>query len=114
MLRDPRVRVVIDDPRRFAGRAAAGPFDLVLLLGAEPDTLLRARLATVEFFRLIAARLAPEGALAMSLRNAPAVATGETAGLAGALVRSLREALPVVRVTPGPDSLVVAGWSARR
>ena len=38
--------------------------------------------------------------------------TGRGAALAGTLVRSLRDALPVVRVTPGPDSLVVAGWSA--
>jgi spermidine synthase len=111
-LRDPRVRVVTDDPRRFVSRAGTGPFDLVLLLGAEPDTLLRARLATVEFFRLLASRLAPEGAVVMSLRTAPAVASGGTAQLAGTLVRSLHEALPVVRVTPGPDSLVVAGWSA--
>jgi len=111
-LADGRVRVVSDDPRRFVSRATAEPFDLVLLLGAEPDTLLRARLATVEFFRLLAARLEPDGALVMGLRTAPAVASGETASLAGTLVRTLREALPVVRVTPGPDALVVAGWSA--
>ena len=111
-LRDPRVRLVHDDGRRFVSRAGTGPFDLVLLLGAEPDTLLRARFATVEFFRLLAVRLAPDGAIVMSLRAAAAVPTGRGAELAGTLVRSLRDALPVVRVTPGPDTLVVAGWSA--
>jgi spermidine synthase len=111
-LADPRVTVVADDPRRFARRAAGGPFDLVLLLGAEPDTLQRARLATVEFFRLLAARLGPDGALVMGLRTTAAVPSGDTASLAGTLVRALREAFPVVRITPGPDALVVAGRRA--
>jgi spermidine synthase len=110
-LGDPRVKVVRDDPRRFVSRAGAGVFDLVLLLGPETDTLLRARLATVEFFRVLAQRLAPAGAIVMGLRTAPAVPSGRGAELAGTLVRSLHEALPVVRVTPGPDSLVVAGAS---
>ncbi|MFN8091827.1 MAG: hypothetical protein U0599_06315 [Vicinamibacteria bacterium] len=108
-LRDRRVRLVIDDPRRFAGRAPAGAFDLVLLLGAEPDTLLRARLVTVESFRRFAACLAPDGAFVTGLRTAAAVPSGDTAALAGTLVRSLRAAFPLVRVTPGPDALVVAG-----
>jgi predicted membrane-bound spermidine synthase len=112
-LRDPRVRLVVDDPRRFLARSGTGPFDLVLLLGPSPDTLLRARLATVEFFRLLASRLDENGTLVMSLKTAPSALTGETAALVGSLVLALREALPVVRVTPGPEALVVAGWTAQ-
>jgi spermidine synthase len=108
-LRDPRVRVVHDDPRRFVGRGRGGRFDLVLLLGGEPVTLLRARLATVEFLRALAARLQPEGAIVVSVRTAPLALAGETGALAGSLVRTLQEALPVVRATPGPDALLVAG-----
>jgi spermidine synthase len=109
-LRDPRVRVVHDDPRHFVGsRRTGGRFDLVLLLGAEPATLLRARLATVEFLRAAAARLQPEGAIVMSVRTAPLALAGQTEALAGSLVRTLQEAVPVVRATPGPDTLLVAG-----
>ena len=110
-LRDSRVRFAWADPRRFLSQAAGAPFDLVLLQSGEPTTLLGARLCTSEFFRALAGRLSPEGVLVVPLHTAPAVLAGETAALAGALVRTLRGALPVVRVTPGPDALVVAGWS---
>ncbi len=108
-LRDPRVLLAHDDPRRYLSRAEAGPFDLVLLLGPDPSTLLRARLATVEFFRLVASRLGPDGVLVVSLPTAPTVLTGETEALAGVLVRSIREALPVVHAIPSSDALAVAG-----
>jgi spermidine synthase len=109
-LRDPRVRVVHDDPRHFVAHGrAGGRFDLVLLLVGEPATLLRARLTTVEFLRSLAARLGPEGAIAMSVRTAPLALAGETEALAGSLVRTLREAVAVVRATPGPDAILVAG-----
>ncbi len=105
----PRVSVVHDDPRRFLSRAAAGPFDLVLLLGPDPATLLRARLATVELFERVAKRLSPDGVIVVSLPAAPTLLTGESEALAAALVRSLREALPVVHVTLPGEALAVAG-----
>jgi spermidine synthase len=111
-LRDPRVLVVHDDPRRFLARGRlGGPFDLVLLLGAEPVTLLRARLVTVELLAALAGRLRPDGVMAIGVRTAPVALAGETEALAGSLVRSLQEAASVVRATPGPDALLVAGWS---
>ncbi len=109
-LDDPRVRLVHDDPRRFLGRPA-GRFGLVLVLGPDPVTLLRARLGTVEFFRQVAARLEPDGVVVAGIRTAPSVLVGETAALAGSLFGAMREALPVVRATPGPETLLVAGTS---
>ncbi len=110
-LADPRVRVVHDDPRRFLSRSASAAFDLVVLLDPDPATLLRARLATVEFFRLVARSLSPEGVLVVRLPAAPATLTGESEALAAALVRSLREALPVVHVSLPSEALAVAGLS---
>ncbi|MGE5125644.1 MAG: hypothetical protein ACM3PV_05095 [Betaproteobacteria bacterium] len=110
-LGDARVLVVTGDPRQWLRRSLE-PFDLVVLLGPDPATLWRARLATVEFFRLVASRLGRDGVLVTSLPSAPTVLTGETEALAGALVRTLREAFPVVRATPGPDALAVAGRNA--
>ena len=108
-LRDRRVRVVEDDPRRVLARSRE-TWDLVLLLGPDPVTLGRARLLTRESFRAAAARLAPRGALVVSLRTASAAMTGETAALGGSVFGALGAAFPVVRATPGPDTLLVAGF----
>jgi len=108
-LRDPRVLTVNADPRGFLAVPVGGPYDLVLLLSGEPDTLLRARLATAEFFIAVASRLSPQGVAVLPVRTAPLAITGETASLAGSLFRTVRLALPFVRATPGPDTLIVAG-----
>ncbi|MBK9087936.1 MAG: hypothetical protein IPL90_02330 [Holophagales bacterium] len=108
-LLDPRVHVVADDPRRFLSRTRE-TWDLVLLLGPDPVTLGRARLLTEESFRTVSARLAPRGALVVSLRTASAAMTGATAALGGSVFGALRAAFPVVRATPGPDTLLVAGF----
>ena len=108
---DPRVRVIHDDPRRFLSRSRDS-YDLVLLLEPDPLTLLRARLTTVEFYRMCRARMAPTGVLVVTVKTAPNVLTGQTAALGGALFRALGEVFPVVKATPGPDSLFVAGTSA--
>lgn len=106
------VEVIHADPRRFLSRPECGTFDLVVLLAPEPTTLLRARLATVEFFRLVAGHLSPHGVFATSLPAAPLVLSRESEALTGALVRSLREAFPVVRTTLPSEALALAGWSA--
>jgi len=108
-LSDPRVHVVPDDLRRLLARSSA-TWDLVLLLGPDPVTLSRARLLTSECFRAVAPRLSPRGALVVSLRTASATLTGSTAALGGSVYGALREAFPVVRATPGPDTFLVAGF----
>jgi spermidine synthase len=110
-LRDPRIRIVRDDPRRFLARGEES-YDLILILEPPPVTLLLARLSTVQFYSLCAARLAEEGVLAVRLDTAPNVLTGETAALGGALYGALREVFPVVRAGPGPDGLLLAGKQA--
>ncbi len=110
-LDDARVTILSDDPRRFLSRTSA-TYDLILLLAPDPVTVSRARLTTAEFFRACAARLSPRGTLVLSLRTAPAVLTGETAALAGSVYGALRAAFPVVRATPGPDTLLLAGFDA--
>jgi spermidine synthase len=107
-LDDSRVRIVAEDPRRFLTRTPAS-FDLIFLQSPEPVTLLGARLSTREFFRHCASRLSAEGVLVLPVRTAPAGLTGETEALAGSLFSALVDAFPVVRATPGPESLFVAG-----
>jgi spermidine synthase len=110
-LADPRVNVVADDPRRFLSRSRE-KWDLILLLGPDPVTLSRARLLTGESFLAAAARLAPRGVLVVSLRTAPAALAGPTAALGGSVFGALRAVFPVVRATPGPDGLLVAGFDS--
>jgi spermidine synthase len=110
-LGDPRVRIVGDDPRRVIASSRES-YDLIAVVEPDPVTLLRARFSTAEFFRLCAARLAPQGVVVVALRTAPNVLTAETAALGGAVFGALRAAFEHVAVTPGPDSLLVAGGDA--
>ena len=110
-LLDPRVRVLADDPRRVLARTP-GRWDLVLLSGPDPVTLSRARLLTEETFRAAAARLTPRGVLVVPLRTGAAALSGASAALGGSVWGALRAVFPVVRATPGPDSLLVAGFDA--
>lgn len=110
-LSDPRVRIVNEDPRRFLARERV-PFDLILLFGQDPVTILGARLLSREFFALCAGRLSAGGALVLPVRTAPMGLTGHTQGLGGSLFSSLAAVFPVVRATPGPESLFVAGRDA--
>jgi spermidine synthase len=107
-LNDPRVRVVTDDPRRHLARRPE-IYDLILVLEPPPVTLLHSRLSTVQFYRLCAARLGPQGALVTQLETAPNVLTGETAALAGSLWGALQQVFPVIHAVPGPDGLLLAG-----
>jgi len=81
-----------------------------LLFSPDPVPLGRARLLSAGSFRAASLRLAPRGALVVSLRTASAEMTGATAALGGSLFGPLRAAFPVVRATPGSDTLLVAGF----
>ncbi|MEE9218216.1 MAG: hypothetical protein V3U98_04035 [Acidobacteriota bacterium] len=108
-LDSPRVRIVTDDPRRFLARGR-DKYDLILILEPPPITLLLARLSTVEFYRLCADRLAPDGVLVVRFETSPNVLTGETAALGGSLWGALQRIFPVVRAGPGPEGLLLAGF----
>jgi len=109
-LADRRVHVHFQDPRRFLANSVA-KYDLILLLERDPATLYLARETTVQFMRLIGARLAPSGTYAMRFSVGPTVQTGETGLLGASLFRTLHEVFPVVRAAPGPAGLLVAGSS---
>lgn len=109
-LTDARVRVVFDDPRHFLANAGE-PYDLIVLLQPDPATLLLARNATVEFHRLVARRLAPHGVYVTRFAAGPNAQAGETGILGASMVRSLRQAFPVVHAVAEPDALLVAGDS---
>jgi len=59
-LTDPRVEVVVDDAMRWL-RTATEQFDAVIVDMPDPDSPPTAKLYSLEFYGLAAARLAPEG-----------------------------------------------------
>jgi spermidine synthase len=109
-LADPRVRVVFDDPRRFLAQSRDA-YDLVAYLGPDPVTLLHARATTVEFFRLVAARLAPRGVYVTRFAAGANVQAGQVGITGASLYRSLGDGFPVVRAVPEPEARLVAGFS---
>jgi len=109
-LSDPRVRVTFDDPRRFLERSRDN-YDLVLNLAPDPETLLVARTATVQWNRRVASRLAPGGVYVSRFTTGANVQAGEIGALGASLYNSLRDVFPVVEAAPGPDGLLLAGES---
>ncbi|MBI4705449.1 MAG: hypothetical protein HY744_30510, partial [Deltaproteobacteria bacterium] len=107
-LADPRVRVIFEDPRRFLVRSS-DRYDLVLHLQPDPATLLVARSSTVEFGRLVAARLGPGGVYAVRFSAGASVQTGATGMMGASLFRSLAAVFPVVHAAPALGGLLVAG-----
>jgi len=90
------------DTRRFVRRAAAegaAPYDLILLAGPEPMSALEARLYTREFFEQLAAVLADDGVLALTLSAPLGYWSPEPAYYVGSIVRPLEQVFPEVLLT---------------
>lgn len=106
-LRDPRVRLLPDDPRRWVRRADTR-YDAIVVLAGSPSTLSGNRLFTAEFCLEARDRLRPGGVLVLSTpANASALST-EEASLAGCIDATLRTAFPEVAVLPGSHLTFVA------
>lgn len=105
-LADPRVRLVFGDPRRFLARPAR--YDLVLSGMPEPESGRTNRCYTREFFTACAARLAPDGVLALKLRGAENLWTPQLARRAASIHRALRAAFADVVVLPGTNDMFLA------
>ncbi|PHK94439.1 hypothetical protein CR162_13170 [Pseudoroseomonas rhizosphaerae] len=83
------IPVAHDDARRFV--AKDGGRHAVIVVDLYATGQIPAHVATVEFFRALASRLAPGGVVAMNVFGA-----GDPDSIAGPLAASLREAFPAV------------------
>lgn len=88
---DPRLRIFIDDGRRFL-RRASGPYDLVLLDAYFADSI-PFHLTTVEFLEELRSRLAPDG---VAVANLIGAAEGPRSKLLRAMYRTYRQVFPQV------------------
>ncbi len=108
-LADPRVNRLARDPLTAA--RDGGPWDLVLLLDPDPVSLRRNRTRTVEFFRVLAGRLAPGGRVVVATSVPDTYLGGAGGRLLAILSATLRRAFPEVTGIPGEQVLLVAGAS---
>ena len=111
----PNYSAVAADGRRWLAQQPAGPpFDVVAIDAYRPP-YIPFQLTTVEFFRLVASRLAADGVVAINVGRTPT-----NFALVDAMAATLQEVFPTVFVIdePGPpgtlgNSLLVATRQAR-
>lgn len=95
-LNDPRVELVVDDPRRFLA-SVRDRFDLIVLFPSAPDNLSSNRLFSEEFFRLCGARLKESGVFVTRTPGATENLQLEAGAILGMRLASLSRVFPVVQ-----------------
>ena len=102
------LRFVEADPRAFLRRPGAA-FDLVLVAGSEPRTLLANRLYTEDAFGDAARRLAPGGVVAVPVLSGENAVSPEVLRYGQSVRSTLAAVFADVQVLPGERALMLAG-----
>jgi len=108
ILRQPGVRLVNDDPRRFL-TATRERFDVVIITQATPHSLAGTRLSTSEFFRRCRSRMTEDGVLAIAGAGPADVRLAAQAQLSRTRYATLSSAFPYVKALPADVLLFLAG-----
>ena len=107
---DPRVRLHNVDGRLFL-KTTPETFDVIILNLPDPETAQLNRFYTEEFFREVAARLAPDGVFSFQLRGAENYISPELADFLRCVRKTLSDVFPEVAAIPGET---VHFFAARR
>ncbi len=108
-LQDPRVRLRLDDGRRFLHEVStAVTYDVIIVDLPEPTTGALNRFYTREFFEQAAQALNPGGVLALSLPSAENYWSPELTARNGSIYRALRDAFDNVLILPSEQLLMLA------
>ncbi|OPX19516.1 MAG: hypothetical protein BZ151_08840 [Desulfobacca sp. 4484_104] len=99
-LRDPRVRLIHQDGRRFI-KYTDSTYDLILLCLPEPKNAMLNRFYTREFFQEIRARLQPGGVFSFGLSGGGVSLSPWRAQYLALAYHTLQQVFPGVRVFPG-------------
>ena len=106
-LQDPRVEVIIADPRVFL--QTAGSYDLILSRMPDPSSAASNRFYSREFFQICAQRLRPGGVFAFQLDAAENVWTPLLANRNASIYHTLKTVYQDVLVVPGGTNTFMAG-----
>ena len=110
LARDPRVRLLYQDARRFLDRTAGG-YDVILMALPEPRNAQLNRFYTREFFQIAARRLAPGGVFSFALTGAETGLHPLRAAYLAMTYHTLGLVFPEVLVFPGERARFLASVS---
>lgn len=111
-LRDSRVRVVVDDGRRYLGGVKGADFDVIIIALPDPATAQLNRFYTTEFYATIAQALADGGVVGWQIPGSEGYFGPELAQLHTCLLATAREHLPNIARMPGESTVCVGGRGA--
>jgi len=111
VLRDPRVRIVTTDGRRYLN-STEERFDVVILDLPEPITGTLNRFYTAEFFGEVRSILRPGGILALHLPSAENYWSPELTRRNTSIYRTLKTIFPNILVLPGERNYLLASDTA--
>ena len=100
------VEVLQEDSRRLLALSTGG-YSAIMLASAGPVNAAANRLYTLEFFKLAAARLKPDGLLVFELPFSENYISPEQAYLAACLLRTARLAFENISLIPSSSRLIV-------
>ncbi len=110
VLRDPRLQLASEDPRRLLSGLAPGSFDLAILPPGPSAWVAESRLHTVEAFAELRRVLSPSGVLTFAMPGFPAGTRHPAAGACRAVLDSLASGLGGKAVLAGSAPIrVLAG-----
>jgi spermidine synthase len=104
-LTNEKVRITIDDPRKFLKRSLN--YDLILVGMPEPASGQANRFYTKEFFQQCLSKLNAGGVLGFSLQSSENIWTWQQAQRIISVYQAARSAFPNVLVFPGETNIVV-------
>jgi spermidine synthase len=103
--RSEKVRITVDDPRKFLKRSMH--YDLILVGMPEPSSGQANRFYTKEFFQQCRSKLNASGVLGFSLQSSENIWTRQQAQRILSVYQAARSAFPHVIVFPGESNIVV-------
>ena len=100
VLDDPRIRILHQDPVRFA-RYGNGPYDVILCNAGDPANAQLNRLYSLEFFRSVRTLLAPRGIFSFAVHSSPEALGPVQIRFLRSIASTLDAAFPETMVFPG-------------
>jgi len=108
-LGDPRLRLVLQDGRRFLNRLPeAARYDLVLALHAAPSSATSNRYFTRDFYAQLRDHLTSDGVFCTQVSAASNYLGQEVGGYAGSVYHTLGSVLPQIAIAPGDPQVFCA------
>lgn len=106
-LKDKRVKVIIDDARRYL-KTTAKKYDVILVNLPNPSNIFINRYYTLDFFKEARAQLYPKGILALSVSSPENYLNEEARNLLRSVFSTLKNAFSSVIVISGEENIFLA------